>query len=83
MIILFLIQDIDIQIKLSTGKHDKYVMVWGCFTWTGMESIHIINDTLTSHKYVRILSNHMILSRRKLFENEISIFFNLCDIFNI
>ena len=52
----------------QTIKHDKYVMAWGCFGWNGVGAIHIINDTLTSAKYVRILSDHMVPSAAKLFE---------------
>ena len=50
----------------STIKYDKSVMVWGCFSSSGVGDIHIIKDTLTSAKYVRILSNHMVPSARRL-----------------
>ena len=45
-------------------------MVWGCFSWNGVGSIHVIDDTLTSAKYVRILSDHMLQSSRKLFDKD-------------
>jgi hypothetical protein len=54
----------------QTIKHDKYVMAWGCFSWSGIGNIHIIDDTLTSPKYVRIIFNHMLPSARKLFEQD-------------
>ena len=38
----------------QTIKHDKYVMAWGCFSWNGVGRIHVIEDSLTSPKYVRI-----------------------------
>ena len=41
-------------------------MVWGCFSANGVGDIHIIKDTLTSAKYVRILSDHMVPSARRL-----------------
>ena len=43
-------------------------MVWDFFSWNGVGSIHVIDDTLTSTKYVRILSDRILPSRRKLFD---------------
>ena len=52
----------------KTIKYDKSIMVWGCFTSAGVGDIYIIPDILTSHKYVRILSDHMVPSARRLFD---------------
>ena len=45
-------------------------MAWGCLSLNCVERIHVIEDTLTSPKYVRILSNHMLPSARELFDGE-------------
>ena len=45
-------------------------MAWGYFSWNGVGRIHVIEDTLTSPKYVRILSNHMLPSAHELFNGE-------------
>lgn len=50
----------------QTIKHDRYLMVWGCFGWNGVGQIKVIDGTLTSSQYVRILSNHMLPSGESL-----------------
>ena len=53
----------------QTRKFDKSIMVWGCLNSTGTGSICQINGTMTSHKYVRILSEHLIPSANRLVGN--------------
>jgi len=50
----------------QTIKFDKSVMAWGCFSRAGVGDICIIEDKLTSAKYVRILSTHMQPSAARL-----------------
>ena len=50
----------------QTVKHDKCVMVWGCFSSAGVGEIFIIEDTLNSARYIRILSSFMLPSARQL-----------------
>ena len=52
----------------QTIKHDRSVMVWGCFGWNGVGNLHVINGTLTSAMYTRILKDHMIPSAQRLFQ---------------
>jgi transposase len=54
----------------QTIKFDKSVMVWGCFSSAGVGDIYIIDDTLTSAKYVRILSTYMVPSASRLIGSE-------------
>lgn len=54
----------------QTIKHDKSIMVWGCFGWNGVGNLHVINGTLTSAKYVRILKDHMVPSAERLFQDD-------------
>lgn len=55
----------------NTIKHDKYVMVWGCFSSAGVGSICIIDGYLTADKYIEILNNHMLPSAKKLIGNKV------------
>jgi transposase len=50
----------------QTIKFDKSLMVWGCFSANGIGEIRVIDDTLTSAKYVQILSESMLPSAAKL-----------------
>ena len=42
-------------------------MAWGCSTASGIGEQHVIDGIITSAKYVRIISNHMVPSAEKLF----------------
>ena len=48
-------------------KHDDSVMVWGCFSSTGVGDIHVIEGYMNASIYKRILSSHMLPSARRLF----------------
>jgi transposase len=52
---------------LKTVKHDKKVMVWGCFTYGGVGRLYRINDIMRKEHYHNILQNQMMLSARGLF----------------
>ncbi len=51
-----------------TIKYDKSIMVWGCFSWNGVGELNIIDGTMTSAVYVRILKDSMQPSARRLFD---------------
>ena len=49
-----------------TVKHDRSIMVWGCFSYAGLGNVYHIQDTLNAAKYIRILSGHMLPSAHRL-----------------
>lgn len=51
---------------MKTVKHDKKVMVWGCFNANGVGHLHRINGIMNAPKYHTILVQHMIPSARGL-----------------
>ena len=51
----------------KTVKHDHSVMAWGCFNWKGIGNLHLIDGIMNANVYIRILSEHMIPSSRRLF----------------
>ncbi len=53
----------------KTVKHDKYVMIWGCFSCDGVGKLHRINGIMNSRVYRVILMNQMIPSSRQLFRD--------------
>ena len=50
----------------GTLKHQKKIMVWGCFSWYGVGAFCRINGILTKEKYRQILIRHMRPSARRL-----------------
>jgi hypothetical protein len=53
----------------GTVKHDKKVMVWGCFTASGVGHLHRIDGIMDAKMYKQILIHHMRPSVRDLFGN--------------
>lgn len=51
----------------KTVKHDKSVMVWGCFSHAGIGRLHRINGIMNGMKYRTILSQNLYLSAQDLF----------------
>ena len=45
-------------------------MVWGCFSAARVGELHVIDGTITSAKYVRILSSHLFKSAERLIGKE-------------
>ncbi len=45
-------------------------MVWGCISTYGMGSLHVLEDTMNAEKYKKILEQHMLPSRRCVFQQE-------------
>ncbi len=44
------------------------LMVWGCMSACGMGSLHIWKGTINAERYIQVLEQHMLPSRRRLFQ---------------
>ncbi len=44
------------------------LMVWGCMSACGMGSLHIWKGTINVERYIQVLEQHMLPSRRRLFQ---------------
>uniref|UniRef100_A0A9J8A0V0 Tc1-like transposase DDE domain-containing protein n=1 Tax=Cyprinus carpio carpio TaxID=630221 RepID=A0A9J8A0V0_CYPCA len=49
-------------------------MVWGCMSACGMGSLHIWKGTINAERYIQVLEQHMLPSRRRLFQGRPCIF---------
>ncbi len=43
-------------------------MVWGCISAYGMGSLHVLEGTMNAERYIKVLEQHMLPSRRRLFQ---------------
>ncbi len=50
------------------------LMVWGCMSACGMGSLHIWKGTINAERYIQVLEQHMLPSRRCLFQRRPCIF---------
>uniref|UniRef100_A0A9J8AZP5 Tc1-like transposase DDE domain-containing protein n=2 Tax=Cyprinus carpio carpio TaxID=630221 RepID=A0A9J8AZP5_CYPCA len=50
------------------------LMVWGCMSACGMGSLHICKGTINAERYIQVLEQHMLPSRRRLFQGRPCIF---------
>ncbi len=50
------------------------LMVWGCMSACGMGSLHIRKGTINAERYIQVLEQHMLPSRRRLFQGRPCIF---------
>uniref|UniRef100_A0A9J7YZN5 Tc1-like transposase DDE domain-containing protein n=1 Tax=Cyprinus carpio carpio TaxID=630221 RepID=A0A9J7YZN5_CYPCA len=50
------------------------LMVWGCMTACGMGSLHIWKGTINAERYIQVLEQHMLPSRRRLLKGRPCIF---------
>ncbi|KAG2462527.1 TCB1 transposase, partial [Polypterus senegalus] len=50
------------------------LMVWGCMSACGMGSLHVWKGTINAEKYIQVLEQHMLPSRRHLFQGRPCIF---------
>ncbi len=50
------------------------LMVWGCMSACGMGSLHIWKGTINAERYIQVLEQHMLPSRRHLFQGRPCIF---------
>ncbi len=44
------------------------LMVWGCVSAYGMGSLHVLEGTMNAERYTKVLEQHMLFSRRHLFQ---------------
>ncbi len=50
------------------------LMVWGCMSACGIGSLHIWKGTINAERYIQVLEQHMLPSRRRLFQGRPCIF---------
>ncbi len=50
------------------------LMVWGCMSVGSMGSLHIWKGTINAERYIQVLEQHMLPSRRRLFQGRPCIF---------
>ncbi len=50
------------------------LMVWGCISAYGMGSLHVLEGTMNAKKYIKVLEQHMLPSRRPLFQGRPCVF---------
>ncbi len=50
------------------------LMVWSCMSACGMGSLHIWKGTINAERYIQVLEQHMLPSRRRLFQGRPCIF---------
>ncbi len=49
-------------------------MVWGCISAYGMGSLHVLEDTMNAKRYIKVLEQHMLPSRCRLFQGRPCVF---------
>ncbi len=50
------------------------LMVWGCISAYGMGSLHVLEGTMNAERYIKVLEQHMLPSRWRLFQGRPSVF---------
>ncbi len=45
-------------------------MVWGCISAYGMGSLHVLEGTMHTERYIKLLEQHMIPSRGRVFQQD-------------
>ncbi len=46
------------------------LMEWGCISAYGMGSLHVLEGTMNAERYIKILEQHMLPSRRRVFQQD-------------
>ncbi len=46
------------------------LMVWGCISAYGMGSLHVLEGTMNAKRYIKVLEQHMLPSRWRLFQQD-------------
>ncbi len=46
------------------------LMVWGCINAYGMGSLHVLESTLNAERYIKVLEQHLLPSRRRVFQQD-------------
>ncbi len=50
------------------------LMVWGCISAYGMCSLHVLEGTMNAERYIKVLEQHMLPSRLRLFQGRPCVF---------
>ncbi len=50
------------------------LMVWGCISVYGMRSLHVLEGTMNAERYIKVLEQHMLPSRRYIFQERPCVF---------
>ncbi len=50
------------------------LMVWGCISAYGMGNLHVLEGTMNAKRYIKVLEQHMLPSRRRLFQGKPCVF---------
>ncbi len=50
------------------------LMAWGCISAYGMSSLHVLEGTMNAEMYIKVLEQHMLPSRRRLFQGRPCVF---------
>ncbi len=50
------------------------LMVWGCISAYGMGSLHVLEGTMNAEWYIKVLEQHMLPSRWRLFQGKPCVF---------
>ncbi len=50
------------------------LMVWGCIRAYGMGSLHVLEGTMNAERYIKVLKQHMLPSRWRLFQGRPCVF---------
>lgn len=59
---------------IGTVKHDKKIMVWGCFAAHGVGHLHRVEGIMEQKQYKQILIHHMKPSMHQLFPRHDGVF---------
>ncbi len=54
------------------------LMVWGCISAYGMGSLHVLEGTMNAERYIKVLEQHMLPSRRRLFQGRLCVSAGQC-----
>ncbi len=46
------------------------LMVWGCISAYGVGSLHVLEGTMNAERYIKVLEQHMLPSRRRVFQQD-------------
>ncbi len=46
------------------------LMVWRCISVYGMASLHVLEGTMNAERYIKVLEQHMLPSRQRLFQED-------------
>ncbi len=62
-------EDLSARYQPSVQKPAS-LMVWGCISACGMGSLHVLEGTMNAERYIKVLEQHMLPSRWRLFQQD-------------